>query len=177
MSGAKGAAMPSTPTVSVWPQSIRVGPSPAPSAIATTLTRPGAISSTRTSKPARRIHCPMHCAIAASPAPPSTSEGFTESIATSSRSRSTTGSMAGRFLRPPVGDEDVGVAGLRVVAVGRKDQVRAVRREHREAVEGRVVRDAFEAGAIDIDEVQLEVALLRVLVVRREDDPLAVRRE
>ena len=26
--------MPSTPTVSVWPQSIRVGPSPAPSAIA-----------------------------------------------------------------------------------------------------------------------------------------------
>ena len=39
----------------------------------------------------------MNCAIAASPAPPSTSDGFTESIATRSRSRSTTESMAGRF--------------------------------------------------------------------------------
>src|SRR4029079_14200482 len=122
--------------------------------------------------PARRIHSPTNCAISASPAPPSTSDGFTESIATSSRSRSTTGSIDG--LWPPVGDEDVGFAGLRVVAVGREDQVRAVRREHREPVEGRVVGDALEAGAIDIDQVQLEVALLRVLVIRREDDAPAV---
>ena len=84
-SGENGVVMPSTPTVSVWPQSIRVGPGAAPSAIATTFGLPAATSSTSTSKPACRRYVASQSAIAASPAAPGTSDGFTESMATSSR--------------------------------------------------------------------------------------------
>ena len=51
--GMNGSVMPATPTVSVWPQNISVRPWLAPSSTPTTLGRPGATSSTCTSRPAR----------------------------------------------------------------------------------------------------------------------------
>ncbi len=85
--------MPSTPTVSVWPHSIRVGPGAAPSATATTLGRPGATSSHVDVEARPPQIVASQSAIAASPAAPGTSDGFTESMATSSRV-SASGSIA-----------------------------------------------------------------------------------
>ena len=61
------------------------------------------------------------------------------------------------------------------VAVRREHELLAVRREHREPVERVVVRHALEAGAVDIDQIEIEIAPLRVVDVRREDQALAVR--
>ena len=44
--------------------------------------------------------------------------------------------------------------------------------EHREAVERVVERHALEAGPIQVDEVQIEIASLRIVNVRREDQTL-----
>ena len=88
--GSKGAVIPSTPTVSMWPQSISVRPGA--SRLATTPTtfgRPGATSVTSTSMPAAVSADAIRSATPASPAPPGTSEGLTESIATRSRSNRT----------------------------------------------------------------------------------------
>jgi hypothetical protein len=74
----------------------------------------------------------------------------------------------------PIGDEDVGVALFRRVAVRAEDDLLAVGREHREAVEGVVERDAFQPRTVDVDYIKVEVAPSRVIDVRREDDPLAV---
>ena len=41
-----------------------------------------------------------------------------------------------------------------------KHDLPAVGREHREAIEGGVERDALEAGAVEIDEVEIEVTAL-----------------
>src|SRR5499426_4388761 len=81
------------------------------------------------------------------------------------------------FLLDPIGDEDVGVALFRRVAVGAEDDLLAVRREHREAVEGVVERDAFQPRTVDLDYIKVEVAPFRVIDVRREDNPLAVGEE
>src|SRR6185369_11254647 len=50
----------------------------------------------------------------------------------------------------------------------------AIGREHGEPIERVVVGDALEAGAIQVDEIDVEVAALRVGRVRREDQTLAV---
>ena len=97
--GSKGAAMPSTPTVSLCPQSMRAGPPRAPSMTPKTFGRPGAAGATRTSSAEARISAAIRSAIAPSPAPPGTSEGFTESIATRSRSSSIVGSLMAGMLR------------------------------------------------------------------------------
>ena len=49
-----------------------------------------------------------------------------------------------------------------------------VGREHREPVERVVERDLLQPGTVDIDQEDVEVALLRVVHVGREDQPLAV---
>ena len=66
----------------------------------------------------------------------------------------------------PIGDEHVGVALFRRVAVGAEDDLLAVGRKHREAVEGVVKCDAHKPWAIDIDHVN-EVVLMNA----RERDP------
>ena len=47
--------MPSTPTVSMWPQNISDGPGARPSSTPITLGRPGATSCSSTSSPSRRM--------------------------------------------------------------------------------------------------------------------------
>jgi hypothetical protein len=90
-----GSVIPTTPTVSVWPQNISVRPFVRPSSTPTTFGRPGATDSTTTSSPLFRISAATRSAIAASPGAPSTSVGFTELIATKSRSRRIAGSIFG----------------------------------------------------------------------------------
>src|SRR5215813_1954325 len=77
----------------------------------------------------------------------------------------------------PIRNEHIGVALLRRVAVGAEDDLLAVGREHREAVEGVVERDALQPRAVDVDYIKVEVAPALVIDVRREDDPLAVGEE
>ena len=73
--GSKGAAIPSTPTVSLCPQSIREGPARPLSIRPKTLGRPGAASAIWTSMRDARNSAARRSAIAPSPAPPGTSEG------------------------------------------------------------------------------------------------------
>src|SRR5258708_5523429 len=62
--------------------SISERPPPDPRATAITLGRPGAASSSVTSRPCCLSQPATNCAIAASPAPPGTRSGLTESLAT-----------------------------------------------------------------------------------------------
>src|ERR1035437_3450033 len=80
------------------------------------------------------------------------------------------------LLRLEVGDEEVDVLRVRFRALGRPDQLAAVRAEHGKSVESLVRRDLLEAAAVEMHEVEIEVAATRVLVVRREDELLAVVR-
>src|SRR5579871_4244048 len=75
--------MPSTPTVSRWPQRRSVRPPPVPRARTSTLGRPGVSSRCSLSSPFSRAHASTNPAISPSPAPPATSKGLTESMATS----------------------------------------------------------------------------------------------
>src|SRR3954447_4625519 len=99
--------MPSVVTVSRWPQSSSVRPPPVPRAPTTTLGRPGVASSVCASRPASPAHAVTNAAASRSPAPPGTSEGLTESIATSAWISSTSPrartarSLVGRLLREP----------------------------------------------------------------------------
>src|SRR5207247_1878218 len=80
----------------------------------------------------------------------------------------------GRLLHP-VGDEDVRLPFHLRVAVGCENEAPSVGGKHRETVERLAERDLLEAGSVQVDDEHVEVALLRVLVVRREDQTLAVR--
>src|SRR3954471_454569 len=108
MCGACGSVMPSTLTVSVCPQSISVRPPPVPRARISTLGRPGVSSRRSASSPASRAQPSTRVAISLSPAPPVTSDGFTESTATSDDSRAVRSvSMAailGHLRRPVTRD-------------------------------------------------------------------------
>src|SRR5688500_11493779 len=74
----------------------------------------------------------------------------------------------------PLGDEHVRLPlGLRI-AIRREHEMLPVRREHREAIERAVVGDALETGAVDVDQVEIEVPTPRIVHVRGEDDPLAI---
>src|SRR5439155_14679155 len=77
----------------------------------------------------------------------------------------------------PIRDEHVGLAHRGAVPIGGPHELRAVGAEHREAVELTVRRHLFEPGAVEVHEIQIEVAAARILVVRREDDAPAVRNE
>src|SRR4051812_41164386 len=94
--------MPSTLTVSRCPQSISVRPPPVPRARTTTLGRPGVASSTSASSPASPAHATTTAAASRSPAPPGTSDGFTESAATRAWRRARRASRTARILPGPV---------------------------------------------------------------------------
>src|SRR5207247_9157792 len=84
--------------------------------------------------------------------------------------------QAGESRTPdPGSNEDVGLALNVPVAVRGPHEAFAVGRGHRKGVEFRARRDLLEPGAIEIDEIQIEVARAWVLVVRGEDDALPVR--
>src|SRR6266542_4135796 len=87
--------MPSTPTVSRCALSSSERPPPVPRATPTTLGRPSTGSSIVTSSPAARSQPATKPAIAASPAPPGTRSGLTESISTSRLKSSTCGGTRG----------------------------------------------------------------------------------
>ena len=98
--GVNGSVIPTTPTVSVWPQNISVRPLVRPSSDADDVgTSRAATGSTTTSRPLLRIAAAMKSAIAASPGAPATSVGFTELIATRSRSSRMAGSMSRSLAR------------------------------------------------------------------------------
>ena len=79
--------MPSTLTVSVWPQSSRVRPPPLPRALTSTEGRPGVASSNSASRPFSSAQPAMNSAISDSPAEPGTRDGLTESMAISRSAR------------------------------------------------------------------------------------------
>src|SRR5438270_9145423 len=107
------------PTVSMCAFKSSERPPPRPRAVATTFGRPGATSQCSTSRPARSSHSATKRAIAASPAPPGTRSGLTESIATScevssasagSGTEDARGEKGGvfRVVYPDAGDRDAG---------------------------------------------------------------------
>src|SRR5215212_10060672 len=113
--------MPSYPTVSRCPQSSSVRPPARPRARTSTLGRPGVDSSTSASRPAARAHPATNAAISGSPAPPATSAGLTESMATSAAS-SSAGSSTGRRMagrRSVPGEPAAAVAAPRLLGGGR----------------------------------------------------------
>src|SRR5438046_1096326 len=87
MRGSNGASMPATPTVSRCPFRSSDRPPPEPRLRATTLGRSSPTSST--SRPRASHHSATAAAARRSPAPPGTSAGFTESIATRRAASST----------------------------------------------------------------------------------------
>src|SRR5215469_2119178 len=80
--------MPVTPTVSMCPFRSRERPPPVPGTLAMTLILFGRGSSSSTLAPAFLSHSAIYAAILASPAPPGTSSGFTESMETRASIRS-----------------------------------------------------------------------------------------
>jgi len=88
-----GSRIPSTPTVSRCPHSINERPRSTPSRTPITFGRPAVTSCSSTSSPRLRMCAATALAICVSPAAPATSDGFTESIAISSRSRTRQGSI------------------------------------------------------------------------------------
>src|SRR5690625_658956 len=84
-----------------------------------------------------------------------------------------------KTLLHPVGHEDVGFARWDAVdaSVRREDELRAVEAEHGEGVERVGVRDLCEAGAVDINHEDGEVSAASVVMVRREENALAIRVE
>src|SRR5687767_669866 len=77
----------------------------------------------------------------------------------------------------PISNKNIRVALLHRVAIRSKHQLLAVRREHWKTVERVAESDALQAGAVNIHFVEIEIAPLRVIHIRREYDALAVRKE
>ena len=63
------------------------------------------------------------------------------------------------------------------MSVRRKHEFLSVRAEHWKAIKSRIEGDAFQAGAVDVNRVEIKVSALWIVHVRREDDSLAVRKE
>src|SRR6185369_10214790 len=77
----------------------------------------------------------------------------------------------------PISDKDIRIALDLVVSVGREHKFLSIRAEHRKAIKSRIEGDALQAGAVDVDRVEIKVAALWIVHVRREDYSLAVRKE
>ncbi len=75
----------------------------------------------------------------------------------------------------PLRQKQVRVVRPLVESIRTEHQVPPVRAEHGEAVELLRMGDALESGPVQTDHVDLELAALRILVVRAEEDPLPVR--
>ena len=65
----------------------------------------------------------------------------------------------------PVGDKDIGIALFRGIAIGAEDELFAIRRKHREAIEAFVEGDLLLASAVNIDGVNIEVSSTRIAEV------------
>ena len=63
------------------------------------------------------------------------------------------------------------------VAIRAKHEVLAVAREHWKRIEHTAMRDLLEMRAVLFDHKEIELAVLRILEIRGEDDPLAIRME
>src|SRR5919202_1615616 len=142
--GAWGASMPATPTVSTWALSSSARPPPLPRARAITLGRPGAGSTTSTSRPRSSHQRATNRTISASPAPPGTSDGLTESIETSLAASSVSPASA---KREDARREDAGIPRV-VDPDGRDGHARRQLHDREQRVEpvedrqGRTERDA-----------------------------------
>src|SRR4051812_47879822 len=152
--------MPSVPTVSRCAQSRSVRPPPEPAARTSTLGRPGVASSVLASRPAARAQPATKRAISASPAPPGTSAGLTESMATRSavraaRSVRTTAILAiGAAWRNRL-PSAASAYGSALVAHPRPQQAAGVRDEALVLVCGEGARDrvdeqGVEGGRLDV---------------------------
>src|SRR3989454_5729266 len=98
------------------------------------------------------------------------------------RSRGRPGRPARRPPAPtaswrPVGEKDVEFPLFLRPAVGHPHELRAIRREHGEAVEAALSGDLLEALPVVADEEQVERAPLGIVEVGRKDDAPAVREE
>src|SRR5437763_777715 len=80
-----------------------------------------------------------------------------------------------RSLLDPVGDEEVCLVRIGIVAVRRPNDAVAIGTEHRKAVEGVRGRHLLEAGSVRIDQKKVEIPELGVgMMVRGKDDFLSV---
>src|SRR5262245_28781333 len=151
--------MPSTPTVSMCAFSSNERPPPVPRAVATTLGRPGAASTTSTSRPALAHQPETKLAISSSPAPPGTRSGLTESIATRlamrslTRSRRTSYGYAAVMPETLVHEADVAVVGAGLAGLAAARDVQAagasvVVLEARDRVGGRVLNEDIGDGKV-----------------------------
>ena len=69
------------------------------------------------------------------------------------------------FLRNPIGNEYVELARLLTVPCRCEDKLFAIAREHWEAIEAGAIGDAFQAGAVDIDNVKRKALTLGIVQV------------
>src|SRR5688500_11347930 len=79
-----------------------------------------------------------------------------------------------KSLIHPISDEDIRLSADFSVAVGCEDDLLAIAREHRKAVEFGAVGDPLQVSAVDADHPELELAPLFVTEIRSEDNALAV---
>lgn len=66
----------------------------------------------------------------------------------------------------PVGDEDIRFALSFAVAIRGEDDLLSVGAEHREAVKGVVIRDAFKAAAINVHRIKIKVTASGIVLIR-----------
>src|ERR1035438_6683470 len=74
----------------------------------------------------------------------------------------------------PIGNEDVGASRCRTVTIGFPDELLPIGAEHREAVEILVEGDLLLAGAVAVDDEEIEIPAMGIVHVGGEDDPLPV---
>src|SRR2546423_2913433 len=80
-----------------------------------------------------------------------------------------------RSLLDPVGDEEVRLVRIGIVAVRRPNDAMAIGTEHRKAIEGVRGGHLLEAGSVRIDQEKVEIPELGIrMMVRGEDDFLPV---
>ena len=80
-------------------------------------------------------------------------------------------------MLPPLRRKYVELVRSLGVPVGGEHNRLAIRREFRKGREAAEVGHLFQARAVDINQVQLEFPCVASLLVRREQNPLAIRRE
>src|SRR5882672_3323281 len=77
----------------------------------------------------------------------------------------------------PIRNKDICLARLCVVAIRSEHQLLSIGREHGETIEGVVVSDALQAGAVHVYLVEIEIATFWIGGVRRKKNAFAVGEE